>query len=106
VIETGLSKDQMLLLDNIFATHLPEADVFLFGSRATGRFKPFSDVDLAIDMQQKKIPIDILTKLADSFEASDLPFKVDLVDLNDVSPEFRKLIEHQKLSFREGMQSG
>ena len=39
------------------------------------------------------MPLSLRTELADSFDASDLPYRVDLLDLATVAPEFRELIE-------------
>jgi len=56
-----------------------EVKVYLFGSRARGDFSEFSDVDLAV-YSEKDIS-DKLTLLTVILEESNLPFKVDLVDL-------------------------
>ncbi|MBS0642526.1 MAG: nucleotidyltransferase domain-containing protein [Proteobacteria bacterium] len=66
--------------------------VWVFGSRATGNARRYSDLDLALQADQ---PLDwvVLADLAEAMSTSDLPFKVDLVDLRTVEPAFRRLIE-------------
>jgi predicted nucleotidyltransferase len=57
--------------------------VWLFGSRATGRSTPVSDFDLAIQAEES-----ILRQLARArmeLEESTIPFRVDLVDLQEAS---------------------
>ena len=66
--------------------------VFVFGSRIKGNAEKFSDLDLAIFKEGKKVP-KLVAELLYEFEESNLPFKVDVIDLNDVSENFRKTIE-------------
>ena len=63
---------------------------FIFGSRATGQLTPFSDLDLGI-LGREKIPGHLLEKIREDLENSSIPYKIDLVDFNKVSPEFRNL---------------
>lgn len=76
----------------ILAAHLPKGvAVLVFGSRARGGAKPFSDLDLALCGPAALDPA-LIGRLADAFEESDLPWQVDLVDLHRLSPEFRAAI--------------
>lgn len=63
---------------------------FIFGSRATGQLSPFSDLDLGI-LGREKIPGHLLEKIREDLENSSIPYKIDVVDFNKVSPEFRSL---------------
>lgn len=70
---------------------------FIFGSRATGqlsraslRVRSFSDFDLGI-LGREKIPGHLLEKIREDLENSSIPYKIDVVDFNKVSPEFRSL---------------
>ena len=63
-----------------------------FGSRVTGKVKPFSDLDLAV-MGSEPLPASILADLKDAFSESDLPFKVDIVDWAETQDNFRSIIE-------------
>ncbi len=42
---------------------------------------------------EKKIAQKTIDRLEEAFEESDLPFRVDVLDWNAVSPEFKKIIE-------------
>ena len=57
-------------------------DVFLFGSRADGTARPTSDVGLQADAP---IAPSILQGIRDALEQSNIPLKVDIVDLSTVS---------------------
>lgn len=86
----ALTSGQVELIKGLIKDEFPKAKVYLFGSRANGTAKKYSDVDLAIDNKQK---IDF-TKLSILQEkiADKLPYLVDLVDLNSVSGEFRGVV--------------
>lgn len=76
----------------ILRQHLPSRQVWAFGSRATGqRVKRFSDLDLAIGGEE--LPLGECDRLAEALCESRLPFKVDIVDLSAITPEFRARIE-------------
>jgi len=76
----------------ILATLVPDVEVWAFGSRVDGRAKPHSDLDLAIFSAQSLAPGRVAA-LAEAFAESDLPFRVDVVDLASVEPAFREIIE-------------
>lgn len=65
---------------------------YVFGSRATGKHRRLSDLDLCY---KDPIPFRVISQIAAAFEESDLPFTVDLVDWNTCSDEFRERIESQ-----------
>ncbi len=50
--------------------------------------RPFSDVDLAIDAGAP-LSLETLANLRDAFEASDLPYAVDLTDLTSLDVGLR-----------------
>jgi predicted nucleotidyltransferase len=88
-----LNPEQLALVKAILTKHLADnAKIYVFGSRARGNARKFSDLDLAIDYQGKEVPAPIHAELAYDFEDSDLPFKVDIVDLNSISDNFKKNI--------------
>ena len=66
--------------------------VYIFGSRADGTAKKFSDLDLAIDFNGQKMPTKIKYELENFFEASNISIRVDIVDLNSISENFKKII--------------
>ena len=94
-----LNPEERRIVRAILSLHLPPGtQVFVFGSRAGGRTKPLSDLDLSIDAAQP-LPMATLAGLADAFDESSLPWKVDLVDRASVSEAFGKIIDAAKLPF-------
>lgn len=65
--------------------------VYLFGSRARGAGRRTSDVDVAIDSDEPLPPI-MLSNLREDLEESTVPYFVDVIDMESVSPEFRRRI--------------
>ncbi len=65
--------------------------VYLFGSHAAGTARRYSDVDVAIDARSP-IPASVWAALAEAIEDSTVPWHVDLVDLGQVDPDFRRRV--------------
>jgi type I restriction enzyme S subunit len=96
-VKIDISSEQLAIVQGILKDHLPKGTLaWAFGSRATWTAKPFSDLDIALEGAEPLAP-DVLIDLEEAFEASDLPWKVDVIDLNTVSPEFRAIVERQRV---------
>ncbi|MGA2044785.1 MAG: nucleotidyltransferase domain-containing protein [Roseiarcus sp.] len=75
----------------------PTARAFVFGSRATGRARRTSDLDLAIDLGRSLTRRESLD-LAEGFDESDIPYRVDIVDLHAASDGFKAIVERDKVA--------
>jgi uncharacterized protein len=85
-----------IVLD-ILREHLPPGvKVWVFGSRATGRARRYSDLDLAIDAG-RRLTIDETAILREAFDECDLPHRVDLVDWQAIGDRFRNLIAAERV---------
>lgn len=76
----------------ILSRYVPGCEIRIFGSRANGRAKPWSDLDIAI-VGPARIDDDTMRLMREAFEDSDLPFRVDVVDWHAISDAFRQVIE-------------
>ena len=74
-----------------------DAKVWVFGSRAKWTTKDSSDLDLAVDAG-RPLTRQEMNQLEDAFEESDLPYKVDVVDMHRVSDSFKTIIERDKVT--------
>lgn len=88
------------IVHKILQKHVPEYEIWAFGSRAKWKSKPYSDLDLAIITDQP-LPLSVQAALADDFTESDLPWKVDIIDWSTTSASFRKIIESDKIVIQE-----
>lgn len=73
---------------------------YVFGSRAKGNPRKLSDLDLCFF---EDIPWNIRAHIDEDFEESDLPFKVDIVDWNLCSDDFKKMIKKDLIIFQKDM---
>lgn len=67
------------------------ARLFLFGSRARGVARRTSDIDVAVLPEAPLIP-GTLARLREALEESDIPYRVEVIDLSTVSEAFRRSI--------------
>lgn len=67
------------LLDALY----PGVKIYLFGSRARGTAKEFSDIDLAIDAGRKLNFLEI-AKARNVIDALNMPQTIDIVDMNSI----------------------
>ena len=87
---------------DVLRRHLPaDVKVWVFGSRASWMTKDSSDLDLALEGEDR-IPARSLSALDSAFEDSDLPYAVDIVDINRIGEAFRRIVEQQRVRFPEG----
>jgi type I restriction enzyme S subunit len=84
------------IVRDLLRRHVPNREVWAFGSRVKGTAKPYSDLDLAI-LGDQPLPLSTMADLAEDFIESDLPFKVDLVDWATTGARFRKVIEGERV---------
>jgi predicted nucleotidyltransferase len=86
---------------DILHVHLPHgAKAWVFGSRATGRARRYSDLDLVIDAG-RRLTLDETAGLNEAFSDSDLPYRVDLVDWHDINDRWRQLIVAERVALTE-----
>ena len=96
-----LSDEHRRIALAILQRHLPAgASVWVFGSRATGRPRAYSDLDLAIDAG-RVLTLDETAELREAFTDSDLPYRVDIVDWHAIAEDFRKVIAAARVSLIE-----
>lgn len=92
-----MSKDDKYYRDIIKATvlkYLPpsEYDVFLFGSRASGTQKKWSDFDIGIKSKTgKPVPAQTKYNIERELDRLNVPFVVDLVDFFTVGDSFKEI---------------
>jgi predicted nucleotidyltransferase len=77
----------------IIAEHLDAsgATVYLFGSRARGDARRWSDIDVAVQ-SPKALPVGTLSALREALENSNMLLDVDLVDWQQATAELRASI--------------
>jgi predicted nucleotidyltransferase len=101
-VHIDLPADHRWLVLDILRAHLPSITrAWVFGSRATGRARRYSDLDLAIDAG-RRLTLDETARLSEAFSESDLPCRVDLVDWHDINDHWRQAIVADRLALTKG----
>jgi amidophosphoribosyltransferase len=96
----AIAPEEAAIVRSILEARVPNRPVWAFGSRTTGKARHRSDLDLAIGGDEP-LPLRLRSELAEDFDQSDLPYRVDMVDLTTISPDFRKHIEPDFIPFSE-----
>ena len=92
-----ISPDHLKVVEEILHKNLPSGvAVWVFGSKANWTTRDSSDLDLALEGD---IDHDTILALEMDFEESSLPYTVDIIDLNQVSDGFRRIVDAQKIIF-------
>ncbi len=87
---------QILLTVAIEPLKSVACDVWIFGSRARGDYRKFSDVDLCYCCKNP-LPGGLLTYIKELMETSNLTIKVDLVNTQDLAVDYRPSIDKEKI---------
>ncbi len=89
----GLEYRHVEFIKDMLKKHIPNPDAkfYIFGSRAKGKNRPYSDIDIAIDCPD--MTLDKRLKLLSDFENSTFPYEVDIVDLNTIKENFKNIIK-------------
>ena len=104
-VHIDLAPDHRRLVLNILGTNLPQSTkVWVFGSRATGGARRYSDLDLAIDAG-RPLTLDEIAGLTEAFSDSDLPYKVDLADWRNIDGRWRQTIMAERVALTEAAQT-
>jgi predicted nucleotidyltransferase len=77
---------------NLIVALIPDAKIYLFGSRARGTHRQWSDIDLALDAGVI-LPNVRIGEVSDVLAATNMPYKVDVLDFQNISPEMREIIK-------------
>ncbi|MBN1337935.1 MAG: nucleotidyltransferase domain-containing protein [Bacteroidales bacterium] len=94
----GLTQRDMDTISSILFEYPEITEVHIFGSRAKGNRKPGSDIDLAI--VNTGVSERTIRHLKADFEDSSLPYKVDIVDINEtIHPELKEHVQRVGVAF-------
>lgn len=97
--QIDITPEERAIVLRILNEIVPEREVRVFGSRVTGKAKPFSDLDLAI-MGDEPLPLKTRARLEDAFSESELPWKVDVLDWKLADHIFQIIIAANNFSLK------
>lgn len=94
-----VAPEHLTILRDILVRHVPGLTIWAYGSRTTGKSKPYSDLDLVV-MAETPLPMRKLAELAEDLADSDLPFRVDVSDWASLPDSWHQRIERQHVVIR------
>lgn len=90
-------------IQSLLARHLPEVEVWAYGSRIDGRSHSGSDLDLVLRAPGLlPIPAEGLARLREALRDSNVPFLVEAHDWAILPRGFRRRIERKHVVLCEG----
>jgi uncharacterized protein len=98
--QVALTPAQAQTVRGILERVVPGAEVRVFGSRASGRARPFSDLDLLF-VEPVRLSWLQRADLRDQFEASDLPFRVDVVEAEGLASGMAERVASESVALRD-----
>jgi len=100
-----VSDSEMNIILDVISHHASDCDVLVFGSRYKWNSEDSSDLDLAFVLPNgDTLGLKRIGDLEFAFAESDLPFRVDVLDYQAISPEFRSVIDAgNEVIFRRGI---
>ena len=94
-------------LEALVREHLPDVEVWVYGSRVNGRCHDGSDLDLVLrGPRLENIPAEQLADFADAVCESTIPFLVEARDWARLPERFRREIERDKVVLADGRDAG
>lgn len=87
-----VAEKDLAIIKNILTKYIQNGRALAFGSRYKGTHKEYSDLDLAIDLN-RKMTLKELCDIKEAFEESTLNYRVDVLDYNGISAEFKAVID-------------
>ena len=99
-----ISAKDWKILSDILRQHVPDHEVWAFGSRAKRTSRTYSDLDIVI-LTPKPLSSAIRGPLVEDFSESDLPFRIDLLDWHTAPENFRRIAEKDKVVLQPGTEA-
>ncbi|GAB4461242.1 MAG: hypothetical protein Kow0070_18550 [Anaerolineales bacterium] len=97
VLAHDLRTTKKIVLDHLRGKNIK---VYLFGSHATGKARPHSDIDVAI-LSRRRVSPAILTEIREKLEESDIVRTVEIVDLSQTDAAFRQRVLKEGIPWKE-----
>jgi len=85
---------------SLISALFPNTKIYLFGSRARGNHAQWSDIDIALDAG-KRIPSEDVGEIISVLEGTNLPYKIEVVDIHHVSDEMKESILEEGILWKE-----
>lgn len=90
-------------IEAMLAAHVPDAEVWAYGSRVTGTSHETSDLDLVLrGPSLEPVPASRLADLREALEESNIPIFVDIHDWARMPERFKSSVENAFVILSQG----
>ena len=95
----GIKESDFNFLDENLIKPLKKSGfkLYIFGSRATGKYHPFSDVDILLEGPVNSVNSSQIGVIKELFEESNFPYKIDLVNELDLAESYRSSVMRDRI---------
>lgn len=83
----------------VISVLIPDAKIYLFGSRARGTNTEWSDIDIALDAGQS-LPVRDVDEVKSMFKESNIMYRIDVVDFNQLNDLMRAEILRERVVWK------
>ena len=95
-----LSERHRCMIETLLREHLPDVEVWAYGSRVNGRSHDGSDLDLVLrGSGLREIPAEQLVEFDEAVRESTIPFLVEARDWARLPARFHSEIEREHVAF-------
>jgi type I restriction enzyme S subunit len=96
-----ISEEDWLIVKSILKKNIPNLEVRAYGSRTRRTARRYSDLDLVV-MTDVPLSWEVRADITNDFSESDLPWKVDVAEWVNLSPEFQGAIAEDLVLVLQG----
>jgi len=89
-----LPKKYLTLVQSIIKEHLPDAEVWAYGSRVTGQNHEASDLDLVVLNANDYMKVE---RFREALRSSNLPILIDVIDWQQIPLSFKDEIRQKHI---------
>ncbi len=98
-MDTGIEEKYKQKIMALVAALLPQAKIYLFGSRARGKYAAQSDIDIALDAGTQ-LPNLAVAEVKDVLAGAHIPYTIDVVDLYHIPEKMRLSIVEEGILWK------
>ena len=93
-MDYGIDEESKRKIIAVIAGLFPKAQIYLFFFLSRNTHSQWSDIDIALKEEKKISRYAII-------EASNMPYKIDIVDFNSVTDDMRQSIENEGILWKK-----
>lgn len=98
-MDSGLDEKTKNKIVGIISVLIPEAKIYLFGSRARGSYKKSSDIDIALDAGKPLENVDV-DEVKSMLNESNIRHLIDVLDFHSVNASMQESIVQERVVWK------